>query len=323
AILLEREGRTTPMKRTELKLTMIEVLTTTDSQKLLHQLNALLEQETRCQPKVCGLRLIESAHDNGLRMTARLRDFEVKDLLSLTQFFGFDTETFSLAVNLLDRFLSKMKVQPKHLGCVGLSCFYLAVKSIEEERNVPLATDLIRISQYRFTVSDLMRMEKIVLEKVCWKVKATTAFQFLQLYYSLIQENLPHERVVIESNRKISLNFERLEAQLKACYCRIIFSKAKPSVLALSIIALEIQAQKCVELTERVEHLQKHSKINGRDLTFWQELVSKCLTEYASNKCSKPNVQKLKWIVSGRTARQLKHSYYRITHLPTIPEMGP
>ena len=43
----------------------------------------------------------------------------------------------------------------------------MAVKSIEEERNVPLATDLIRISQYRFTVSDLMRMKKIVLEKVC------------------------------------------------------------------------------------------------------------------------------------------------------------
>ncbi|XP_042555492.1 cyclin-G1 [Dipodomys spectabilis] len=292
---------------------MIEVSTTPDAQNLLHQLNTLLEQESRCQPKLCGLRLIETAHDNGLRMTARLRDFEVKDLLSLTQFFGFDTETFSLAVNLLDRFLSKMKVQPKHLGCVGLSCFYLAVKSIEEERNVPSATDLIRISQYRFTVSDLMRMEKIVLEKVCWKVRATTAFQLLQLYSSLIRENLPPER-------RNSLNFERLEAQLKACHCRILFSKAKPSVLALSIVALEIQAQKALELTEGVECLQKHSKISARDLIFWQELVSKCLTEYSSNKCSKPNVQKLKWIVSGRTARQLKHSYYRISHLPTIPE---
>uniref|UniRef100_A0A9L0RC23 Cyclin-G1 n=1 Tax=Equus caballus TaxID=9796 RepID=A0A9L0RC23_HORSE len=141
-------------------------------------LNALLEQESGCQPEVCGLRLIESAHDNGLRMTARLREFEVKDL-SLTQFFGFNTETFSLAVNLLESFLSKMDVPPKQLGCVGLSCFYLAVKSIEEERNVPSATDLIQISQYRFTVSDLVRKEKIVLEKVCWKVKAATAFQFL------------------------------------------------------------------------------------------------------------------------------------------------
>nr|XP_045002079.1 cyclin-G1-like [Jaculus jaculus] len=291
---------------------MIEVLMT-NSQKLLHQLNTLLEQESRYQPKVCSLKLIESAHDNGLRMTARLRDFEVKDLLSLTQFFGFDTETFSLAVNLLERFLSKMKVQQKHLGCVGLSCFYLAVKLTGEESNVPLATDLIRISQYRFTVSDLMRMDKIILEKVCWKVKATTAFQFLQLYYSLIQENFPYER-------RNSLNFERLEAQLKACHCRIIFSKAKPSVLALSIIALEIQTLKCAMLTEEVESLQKHSKVNGRDLTFWQELVSKCLAEYSSSKCSKPDVQKLKWMVSGHTAGQLKRSYHRVTHLPTIPE---
>lgn len=89
---------------------MIETLVTTEAQELLYQLTALLEQELRCQPKASGLRLIESAHDNGLRMTARLRDFEVKDLLSLTQFFGFHTETFSLAVNFLDRFLSKMKV---------------------------------------------------------------------------------------------------------------------------------------------------------------------------------------------------------------------
>ena len=105
-----RRGATVTVK-------MIEVVTTTDSQKLLHQLNALLEQECRCQPKVCGLRLIESAHDNGLRMTARLRDFEVKDLPGLTQFFGFDTETLSLAVNLLDRFLSQTKVQT--LGVLG------------------------------------------------------------------------------------------------------------------------------------------------------------------------------------------------------------
>uniref|UniRef100_A0A2K5S2C4 Cyclin N-terminal domain-containing protein n=1 Tax=Cebus imitator TaxID=2715852 RepID=A0A2K5S2C4_CEBIM len=202
---------------------MIEVPTTTDSQKLLHQLNALLEQKSRCQPEVCGLRLIESAHDNGLRMTARQRDFEVKDLLNLTQFFG--------SVDLLDSFPSKMKVQPKHLGCIGLSCFYLTFKSIEEERNVPLAADLIRISQYRFTFSDLLRMEKIVLEKVCQKVKATTAIQFLQLYYSLLQENLPFER-------RNSIHFERLEAQLKTCHCRIVFSKAKPSVLALSSTAL-------------------------------------------------------------------------------------
>ncbi|KAM3847102.1 cyclin-G1 [Vipera latastei] len=295
---------------------MIDVFATNGTPELLLQLNALLEQELRYQPKLSGLRTIESAHDNGLRMTARLRDFEVKDLLSLIQFFGFRTETFSLAVNYLDRFLSKMKVQPKHLGCVGLSCFYLAVKVMEEESNIPLATDLIRISQYRFTVSDLMRMEEILLEKLHGKVKATTAFQFLQLYCLILCDS-------INCERNDNLKLEILEAQLKACHCRILLSKAKPSVLALSIMALEAEEKKVPELVEIIQCLRIHSKINSREFSFWKELVSKCLSEYSSSKCSKPSGQKLKWIVSGRTARQLKHSYYRIAHLPTIPETGP
>lgn len=90
---------------------MIDTLASGEARDLLLQLPAMLEQELRAQPRAAGLRLLEAAHDNGLRMTARLRDFEVKDLLSLTQFFGFHTETFSLAVNFLDRFLSKMKVR--------------------------------------------------------------------------------------------------------------------------------------------------------------------------------------------------------------------
>ncbi|XP_005996913.1 cyclin-G1 [Latimeria chalumnae] len=293
---------------------MIETLSTTsEAMKLMSQLSTLLEQEPKYQPKLCGLRIIESAHDNGLRMTARLRDFEVKDLLSLTQFFGFCAETFCLTVNILDRFLAKMKVQPKHLACVGLSCFYLAVKAIEEERIVPLASDLIRISQCRFTVSDMTRMEKIILEKLCWKVKAVIALNFLRIYHTLILENSTSER-------KKMLNFERLEAQLKACHCRIVFSKAKASVLSLSILALEIQEQKLHELTEIVECLWQHSSATDRDLFYWKELVAKCLAEYSTTKCFRPTSQKLKWIISGRTARQLKHSYYRIAHLPTIPE---
>ncbi|XP_028668579.1 cyclin-G1 [Erpetoichthys calabaricus] len=277
------------------------------------QLRALLEMEAKYQPKSNGLRIIESAHDSGFRITSRLRDFEVKDLLSLSQFFGLSTETFSLAVNLLDRFLSIMKVQPKHLSCVALCCFYLAIKSTEDERNIPLASDLIRIAQRRFTVSDMMRMEKIILEKLYWKIKAVTVVKFLRLYLAHVNEHSLTEQ-------KKLLNTDRLEAQLKACHCRLMFSKAKPSLLALAILSLEIQEQKLHELRDVVQNLQQFSMIADRDLFVWREMVAKCLAEYASPKCTKPNHQKLKWVVSGRTAQQLKHSYYRIAHLPTIPE---
>lgn len=91
---------------------MIDRVTETEALPFAVQLKALIEKEARYQPKLCGLRILESAHDNGLRMTAKLRDFEVKDLLSLSRFFSFSAETFSLAVSILDRFLAVMKVRP-------------------------------------------------------------------------------------------------------------------------------------------------------------------------------------------------------------------
>ncbi|XP_078267169.1 cyclin-G1 [Rhinoraja longicauda] len=279
---------------------------------LVTQLNVQLEQEPKYQPRISGLKAIESAHDKGIRMTVRLRDLEVKDLLSLSQFFGFSTDTFILAVSLLDRFLGLMKVQPKHLCCVGLCCMYLAVKTIEEERTIPQVSELIRISQCRFTVSDMKRMEDIILDKLHWRLKGPTALNFLRLFHKLVLG-------CSTSERKEMLNLERLESQLRACSCRFIFSKTKGSVLALSILALEVQTQGLIEVKETVETLQLHSKISDHDLFYWKEPVAKCLAEYSSSACSRPSHKRLMWIVSRRTSRQLK-SCHRITPLPTIPE---
>ncbi|KAM4586201.1 cyclin-G1 [Fundulus diaphanus] len=293
--------------------------TVTGAQTFAVQVKALMDLEGRYQPKLTGLRVIETAQDNGLRMTTRLRELEVKDLLYLCRFFGFSSETFSLAVSLLDRFLSVMKIQPKHLPCVGLCCFYIAVKSAEDEKSVPLACDLIRISQNRFTVSDMMRMEKIIMEKLYWKVKAPTALHFLRLFHGRIQEQLDAE------SREI-LSIERLEAQLKACHCSFIFTKIKPSLLALALLCFEALEEHDPEhinpISEALKDLQQLLNARDGDLLCVREMAGKCLAEYANTKCSRPNSQRLRWTISGRTARQLKHSYYKITHLPTIPESG-
>ncbi|KAM6923733.1 cyclin-G1 [Xenentodon cancila] len=296
---------------------MIDTVTGPGTQPFAVQLKALMDLEGRYQPKLSGLRLIEGTQDNGLRMTTRLRELEVKDLLSLSRFFGFSSETFSLAVSLLDRFLSVMKIQPKHLSCVGLCCFYIAVKSSEEEKNVPLASDLIRISQNRFTVSDMIRMEKIIMEKLYWKVKAPTALHFLRLFHGHI-----HEQLDTESRKMLSI--ERLEAQLKACHCSFVFSKIKPSLFAMALLSFEAQDQHDPEhinkIFDALSSLQQLLNVKDGDLVCVRELVGKRLAEYATAKCSKPIGHRLRWTISGRTARQLKHSYYRIAHLPTIPE---
>ncbi len=100
----------------------------------------------------------------------------------------------ALLLRLNHNVFSCFQIQPKHLACVGLCCFYIAVKTSEEEKSVPLASDLLRISQNRFTVHDMMRMEKIILEKLYWKVKAPTALHFLRFFHSQIQEQLDADR---------------------------------------------------------------------------------------------------------------------------------
>ncbi|XP_061210694.1 cyclin-G2 isoform X3 [Neopsephotus bourkii] len=206
------------------------------------------------------------------------------------------------------------EVKPKHLSCIGVCCFQLAARVVEEECNIPSAHEIIRISQCKCTVSDLKRMEKIISEKLHFEFKATTALTFLHLYHTIV---LCHT-----SERKEVLNLDKLEAQLKACNCRLVFSKAKPSVLALCLLTLEVQTLKSVELFEILLRVQKHSKISDGDLLYWRELVSKCLADYSSPECCKPDHKKLVWIVSRRTAQNLQNSYYSVPELPTIPEGG-
>lgn len=283
-----------------------------DAVKLMRELKTNYEQEINYLPKETGLSLIESTTEQNDRISAKCRDAKVEDLWSLTSFFRYSTQTFVLAVNLLDRFLAMMKVQPKHLACISISCLHIAAKVVEEECNVSSTNELIRISQCKFTVSDLSRMEKIVSEKLNFPSKAITALTFLHLY---------HEITVSHTlDRKEALNIDKLEAQLKACLCRIAFSKAKPSVLALALLTLEIKAMQSEELLEIACHVQKHLKIVDSELLYWRGLVAQCMSDYSSPECSKPNNKKLVWIVSRRTAQNLHSSYYSVPELPTIPE---
>ncbi|KAJ8286660.1 hypothetical protein GJAV_G00041700 [Gymnothorax javanicus] len=282
--------------------------------KLMRELKTNFEQESVYLPREKGLNLLETTTENDKQISAKCRDAKVEDLLSLTSFFGYSTQTFVQAVNLLDRFLAMMKIQPKHLSCIAISCLHIASKLVEEECNISSSNDLIRISQCKFTISDLSRMEKIISEKLNFQCKAVTAFTFLHLYHQI---TLLHT-----SEMKTSLSLDKLEAQLKACLCRIVFSKAKPSVLALSLLTQEIEAIQSVDMLEISQCIQRHLKIADGELLYWRELVAKCMTDYSSPECTKPDNKKLVWILSRRTAQNLHSSYCSVPELPTIPEGG-
>lgn len=280
---------------------------------LLKELKSCCAREYNFLPREAGLKLMESAStENHSGVSAKCRDTRVEELWGLTSFFAYSTQTFVQAVNLLDRFLTIMKVQPKHLPCIGVCCLHIAAKMVEEESNISPTHELIRISQSKFTVSDLCRMEKIISDKLGVEPEAVTALTFLHLYYSAFS-SLPAGREEIPS-------IGRLEAQLKACLCRLVFSKAKPSVLALSLIAQEFEALQSFALLKVVHQFQRYLKISDSELLHWKELVAKCMTEYCSSQCIKPDNKKLVWIVSRRTAQSLQANHFSVPGLPTIPE---
>lgn len=280
---------------------------------LLKELKSNCAKESRFLPKETGLRIMEStAAENHSGVSVKCRDAKVEDLWGLSSFFGYSTQTFVQAVNLLDRFLAIMKVQHKHLPCIGVCCLHISAKMVEEECNISPTHELIRISQSKFTVSDLSRMEKIIAEKLSLEPKAVTAFTFLQLYHSAVAS--------VSVAREDIPSFGRLEAQLKACLCRLAFSKAKPSVLALSIIAQEFEALQSIAMLKIVQQLQRHLKINDGELLHWRERVAECMTKYCSSECNKPDNKKLVWIVSRRTAQNLQANHFSVPGLPTIPE---
>ncbi|XP_017267631.1 cyclin-G2 isoform X2 [Kryptolebias marmoratus] len=249
---------------------------------LLKELKSCCAEEDNFLPRETGLKLMESTSPEvHSGVSAKCRDSRVEELWSLTSFFGYSTQTFVQAVNLLDRFLTNMKVQPKHVPCIGVCCLHIAAKMFEEESNVSPSHELIRISHSKFTVSDCSRMEKIILEKLCVEPKAVTALTFLHLYYSAVNS--------LFAGREEIPSIGRLEAQLKACLCRLVFSKAK---------------------------------IGDSELLHWKELVTKCMTDYCSSECNKPDNKKLVWILSRRTAQSLQSRHFIAPGLPTIPEMS-
>uniref|UniRef100_A0A1A8BY73 Cyclin G2 n=1 Tax=Nothobranchius kadleci TaxID=1051664 RepID=A0A1A8BY73_NOTKA len=282
---------------------------------LLNELKSCCVEENNFLPRETGLKLMESTSPEiHSQVTAKCRDGKVQELWSLTSFFGYSTQTFVQAVNLLDRFLTNMKVQPKHVPCIGVSCLHIAAKMVEKESNISPSHELIRISQSKFTVSDLDRMEKIISEKLCVEPKAVTALTFLHLYYSAFTS--------LSAGREEIPSIGRLEAQLKACLCQLVFSKAKPSVLALSLIAHEFETLPSAMLLKIVPHFQRQLKICDSELLQWKDLVTKRMTEYRSSECNKPDNKKLVWILSRRTAQSLQTHHFSVPGLPTIPEMS-
>lgn len=206
-----------------------------DMQHLLKMLaNALMKEHEQWRP-------VHYKSSTGHMETGGIhRDEVISWLICLNSRFHFTPETVALGVALTDRFLSHVKVRPKYIQCVAISCFYIAAKTLEEDEVIPSAVDLVKISQCSCAVSDILRMELIILNKLQWSVKKVTQIDFLHIVHSLLMCYYPQllEGVV---NMTPSRHLSILSRNMFHCLCNHKMVGFRPIVLTLAIISLELE----------------------------------------------------------------------------------
>ncbi|XP_053267699.1 cyclin-I [Pleuronectes platessa] len=185
-------------------------------------------------------------------------------------------ETLVLAVSILDRFLAPIKARPKYLRCISMACFFLAAKTCEEDECVPSLKELVTSSSCGCSPSEILRMERIVLDKLNWDLHTATALDFLHIFHAMVLScRSGFLDSVLGLNR--SQHLALLTQRLYHCLANHTLVQIRGSMLALALITLELETC-CPDWLALTIDLLKRAQINSSELIRSRELVARSLS---------------------------------------------
>lgn len=114
-------------------------------------------------------------------ITVGARDGSAHVLRCLKVWYDLPSDVFFMAINLMDRFLTKMKARPKHMACISVSAFHIAAVQMAQSLD---ADHLVSISQCKCTGGDLKRMSEVIRNKLEWApgTQSIISLTFLRLF---------------------------------------------------------------------------------------------------------------------------------------------
>lgn len=143
--------------------------------------------------------------------------------------------TLSLAVNILDRYMSRRIVYARHYQLLGCVCLWLAAKTVDDKHKVPTSCALAYLCGGSYAESMFSEMELHVLTTLDWSILAPTALDFVDFNVAEVARQLGGEVFGPDE-----YNIIRCMSQY-ACECAL-FSKetsaCRPSLVAASAVTL-------------------------------------------------------------------------------------
>ncbi|KAK1176379.1 cyclin-I-like [Acipenser oxyrinchus oxyrinchus] len=209
------------------------------------------------------------------------RDEVIQWLAELHDKFHLYPETLALAISILDRFLAIVKARPKYLRCIAISCFFLAAKTSEEDERIPALRDLAKDSSCGCSASEILRMERIILDKLSWDLHTATPLDFLHIFHAMVLSSRPQ---LLASLPKMtpSHHVSLLTRQLLQCLASHPLLQFKSSMLALAIITLELE-KLCPDWLALTIDLQSKAQIDSSQLIRSRELVARHLSSHQAS----------------------------------------
>lgn len=119
-------------------------------------------------------------------------------------------ETLYLAINILDRFLSKNETVLKKFQLLGIICILISFKYNEDLTSVTIE-DLIYITDYTYSENEMKQMEIKVLKSIDYKLKITSSRDLLKYVMKLIKCKKMVIKICIKDDSKPFITYERIE----------------------------------------------------------------------------------------------------------------
>lgn len=231
-----------------------------ESRRLVGLLEAALVREAR----LWKVPVFKNGCIQGADISSSQHQEVILWLGEMNRLFHFCPETFALGVCVLHRLLSTVKAQPKYLKCIAFTSLVLAAKINEEDEVIGSVQDLVVQSGCNFSTAEILRMERIILDKLHWDLYTATAVDFIHIFHALLVSGHPHLIPSIglgsgvswdsatdpgtlpaepgHQKRPAGLQAALWTRQVQHCMACHQLWQFKGSTLALAIITLELEA---------------------------------------------------------------------------------
>ncbi|XP_076614124.1 cyclin-I [Chaetodon auriga] len=240
------------------------------------RLSFLLEKAASREAKMWRIYVPKKPSSQDTDISPAQRDEAVRWLTELHSKLQLYPETLVLAVSILDRFLAPIKARPKYLRCIAIACFFLAAKTCEEDECVPSLKELAASSSCGCSPSEILRMERIILDKLNWDLHTATALDFLHIFHAMVlscRSGFLDSMLGVNRSQHLAL----LTRRLYHCLADHTLIQLRGSMLALALITLELETC-CPDWLALTIDLLRKAQIDSSELIRSRELVARSLS---------------------------------------------